>query len=99
MMQCRECGADLVPHQFPFEQNSEDGRSLRMDVSGHKGPSCGERYLNWRDAVKVSDEWINLQWASLLRDSTVQPPIATSNTQLREPVFVDSTSANVASLP
>lgn len=60
MKRCWECSVELIPEDFVYERATDDGRVLREDVSGYRCPSCGERVLMGRDAVRISRRWYEL---------------------------------------
>lgn len=60
MKQCWECSVDLVPEDFVYERETDDGLVLREDVSGYRCPSCDEQVLMGRDAERISRRWYEL---------------------------------------
>ena len=60
MKQCRECSVDLVPEDFVYERETDDGLVLREDVSGYRCPSCDDQVLMGRDAERISRRWYEL---------------------------------------
>lgn len=60
MKSCWDCSIDLIPEDFVYERTTDDGLTLREEVSGYRCPSCGERVLMGRDAVRISRRWYEL---------------------------------------
>lgn len=75
MKQCWECSVDLIPEDFVYERETDDGRILREEVSGYRCPSCGERVLKGPDAVRISRRWY-----ALLRSRSPAGTVSTATT-------------------
>lgn len=89
MKRCRECSVELIPEDFVYERETDDGRILREEVSGYRCPSCGEQVLMGRDFERISRRWYELlrsrSPAVAVSTATTQSPAATTaETHLHE---------------